>query len=141
VPFHAKLKEVSNQADWAMPIQIMDRSSQTLVDFTGTSFAIAVVPAAPMPDATPRSWYGYGVGSAAVLTRQPVLTGSTATGEISIFGPGVLFVYFPAARMRGLAPGMYKVGLTCTNGGQTIQLIIGYLPVRDGVVTPALTVA
>jgi hypothetical protein len=68
------------------------------------------------------------------LHRTPVLTGSTLTGELQVTGPGMLYVYFPVSRMRSLPPGMYRVGLTCTNGSQTVQIIVGMLPVRDGIV-------
>jgi hypothetical protein len=131
--FHAKLKEVSNQGDWALPIQFIDRSSGQHVDLTGDEFYLAVVPTAPPPGSTYRGWYGYGANKS-YSGRTPILSGSTLTGELTITGPGMLYVYFPAASMRSIPPGMYKVGLTCSNGSQTIQIAIGYLPVRDGIV-------
>jgi hypothetical protein len=131
--FHAKLKEVSNQGDWAFPIQFLDRASGQLVDLTGDNFYLAVVPTAPPPGSSYRGWYGYGAHQS-YSGRTPVLQGSTITGELTITGPGMVYVNFPAASMRSLPPGMYKVGLTCTNGAQTLQIMIGYLPVRDGIV-------
>ena len=133
--FHAKLKEVSNQGDWALPIQFIDRASGTLIDLTGDSVYLAVVPTAPAPDSSYRGWYGYGANKS-YSPRTPVLSGSTLTGELQITGPGMLYVYFPVTAMRAIPPGMYKVGLTCTNGSQTAQIVIGMLPVRDGIVTP-----
>lgn len=131
--FHAKLKEVSNQGDWAVPIQFIDRATGQLVDLTGDTFTLAVVPCAPSPGSTYRGWYGYGAGRS-WSGRTPILTGSTETGELKITGPGMLYVRFPADQMRSVPPGMYRVGLTCTNGSQTVQVTVGYLPVRDGIV-------
>jgi hypothetical protein len=132
--FHAKLKEASNQSDWALPIQFLERSSGQLVDLSGDDFYIAVVPTAPPPGSGYRSFnYGSGYGNA-YAGRTAVLQGSTLTGELTVTGPGMLYVYFPVASMRSLPAGMYKVGLTCSNGAQTIQVAIGYLPVRDGIV-------
>ena len=138
--FHAKLKEASNQSDWALPIQFIDRATGQLVDLSGDSFSLAVVSNGPSPDSTYRGWRGYGV-SPGYKPRTPILTGSTATGELTITGPGMLYAYFPVARMRSLPPGMYEVGLTVTNGAQTAQVIVGYLPVRDGIVVPAQAAA
>ena len=138
--FHAKLKEVSNQGDWALPIQFIDRASGQLVDLTGDEFYLAVVPCAPPPGSTYRGFYGYGA-NLGYSGRTPILSGSTLTGELTVTGPGMLYCYFPVTSMRSIPPGMYRVGLTCSNGAQTIQIIVGYLPVRDGVVVPAQAMA
>ena len=116
-----------------MPIQFLDRATATLIDISGDDFYLAVVPSAPPPGSSFRGRYSYGANQSYV-GRTPVLTGSTVTGELTITGPGMLYVYFPAARMRSLYPGMYRVGLTCTNGSQTVQIAVGMLPVRDGIV-------
>lgn len=140
--FHAKLKETSNQSDWSMPISFMDRASGSLIDLTGDTFQLAVTPVGPPPDASRRGWYdrGYGYGPA-WSPRAPILVGSTATRELQIIGLGMLLVYFPVTRMQSLPPGMYKVGITVSNGALTAQLLLGYLPVRDGIVMPALAQA
>jgi hypothetical protein len=137
---HAKLKETSNQSDWSMPVQFIDRTTGNLVDLTGSSVQIAVAATTPPPDVNYRGWYGYGTG-APNIGRRPVLVGSTDTGEVTIAGPGMLMVYFPVTRMQSLPAGMYKVGMTLANAGLTVQLFIGYLPVRDGVVMPAMVTA
>jgi hypothetical protein len=116
--FHARLKEATNQSDWALPIQFIDRATGDLIDLSSDTFQLALVPTSP-----PGSTY-------------PVLTGSTVTGELTVTGLGILYVYFPAARMSSLVPGTYKVGLTISNGVQTAQVLVGHLPVRDGIVMP-----
>ena|SRR5215831_7335561 len=131
---HAKLKETSNQSDWAVPIQFLDRVTGGLVDLTGNKFNVAVTSTTPPADINYRGWYGAGGDSAPILGRRPVLTGSTDTGEITITGPGMIFMFFSVTRMRALPAGMYKVGMTIANGANVVQLIIGYLPIRDGVV-------
>jgi len=119
---HAKLKETSNESDWACPVQFLDRQGGGLVDLTGSSFKIALTARAS------GGWNDYGSSS----RHAPVLQGSSATGEITIAAPGTLMIFFPVERMRSLCAGAYRVGMTVTNAGRTVQLVLGYLPIRDG---------
>ena len=116
--FQARFKPVTNQSDWATSVQFNDKASGTPIDITGDdvplSFNLALKPV--------------GQGSA------PALTGSTATGELTLPSLGILQIFFPAARMQALTPGSYDVGLTVTNGLNTSQILLGRLPIVNGIV-------
>jgi len=117
--FNARFKPVSNQADWATNITFADRATGAPIDLSGLSFTLA-----------------------AQLLGQPnapTLIGSTGTGEITSPSLGVLQVYFPASRMKGLTPGSYRVGMTVfqPSSGFTVQAMIGLLPVIPGLVGPS----
>ena len=113
--FKARFKPVSNQADWATALSFNDRIMGTPVDLTGLSFTLAAQ-LAGQPNA-------------------PTLNGSTATGELASPTLGVLQIYFPAARMQGLTPGSYRVGMTVfqASSGFTVQVALGILPVLAGI--------
>jgi len=113
---NAKLKPVSNQGDWSTAMQFIDRASGDPVDLGGDSFRLVLRPLA------------------AGGRRRPALAGSTVTGELSLPSLGILAVYFPASAMRALEPGTYEVGLSISNGVLTAQVIVGRLPIIDGVV-------
>ena len=116
--FQARFKPVTNQSDWATSIQFNDKATGTPIDITGDdvplSFNLALKPV--------------GEGNAAALT------GSTATGELTLPSLGILQIFFPAARMQALTPGSYDVGLTVTNGLNTAQILLGRLPIVNGIV-------
>lgn len=116
--FQARFKPVANQSDWATSIQFNDKATGTPIDITGddmpNSFALAV------------QLVGDG--------NMPALTGSTATGELTLPSLGILQIFFPAARMQALTPGSYNVGLTVTNGVNTAQILLGRLPLVNGIV-------
>jgi hypothetical protein len=116
--FQARFKPVTNQSDWATSIQFNDKATGTPIDITGddmpNSFALAV------------QLVGDG--------NMPALTGSTATGELTLPSLGILQIFFPAARMQALTPGSYDVGLTVTNGVNTAQILLGRLPLVNGIV-------
>jgi hypothetical protein len=116
--FQARFKPVTNQSDWATSIQFNDKATGMPIDITGddmpNSFALAV------------QLVGDG--------NMPALTGSTATGELTLPSLGILQIFFPAARMQVLTPGSYDVGLTVTNGVNTAQILLGRLPLVNGIV-------
>jgi hypothetical protein len=116
--FQARFKPVTNQSDWATSIQFNDKASGAPIDITGDdlplSFNLALKP----------------VGEG----NTPSLTGSTATGELTLPSLGILQIFFPASRMQALSPGSYDVGLTVTNGLNTAQILLGRLPIVNGIV-------
>jgi hypothetical protein len=116
--FQARFRPVSNQSDWATPMQFNDKASGTPIDITGEDVPNSFVLALQLAGAS----------------NGPALTGSTATGELTLPSLGILQVFFPAARMQALAPGSYDVGLTVTNGINTAQILLGRLPIVNGIV-------
>lgn len=129
--FTARLRAITNKADWSTAIQINDKATGTPVDLTGDSFSLALRlrQGNSGQNAWPNSASYYDWSASA-----PDLTGSTATGEITNPSVGILQVYFPVGRIQSLRPGTYDLGLTVTNGVFTMQVAIGTLPIVDGFV-------
>ena len=114
----ARFKPVTNQSDWATSIQFNDKATGTPIDITGDDMPLSFALALQL------------VGE----RNMPALTGGTATGELTLPSLGILQIFFPAARMQALAPGSYDIGLTVTNGVNTVQILLGRLPIVDGIV-------
>lgn len=65
-----------------------------------------------------------------------VLSGSTDNGKITIIDIGFFQINFPTTDTVNLAASTYDVGVKLTTaGGDDVQLIIGSIPILDGVVT------
>lgn len=62
----------------------------------------------------------------------PDLTGDTNDGTVTVNGDDALVWTFPASSMRGLCSGSYAVGLIATKDDQTVQLLLGTLPIIQG---------
>ena len=64
------------------------------------------------------------------------LFASTDNGKITIIDVGKFRWFFTLDEMHGLYPGTYETGMTMTNddGTQTVQLLVGPLPIVDGIV-------
>jgi hypothetical protein len=64
------------------------------------------------------------------------LLASTDNGKLTVVDIGKFQWVFPLEDMQGLCAGQYETGLTLTNddGTQTVQLLVGPLPIVDGVV-------
>lgn len=60
------------------------------------------------------------------------LSGDTDDGTITVNGDDALIWSFPATSMRALCAGSYAVGLIATKDDQTVQLLLGTLPVIQG---------
>lgn len=56
-------------------------------------------------------------------------------GDITITDTGVFRWVFSADDMGSLDAGTYEIGCTLEQDDEVIQLIIGYLPVMDGIVS------
>lgn len=114
--FGAKFRPVSNLADWETICQLTDRATGELLDLTG--------------GAKPLTWT-----IVAKLQNErylrPWLTAASndGSGYLTIIGPGLLRIWFPAAVMGSMQPGSYQVTLVVTDGTLTRQIWIGLLPV------------
>lgn len=112
--FRAIFPEVSNQADWNGNAQLTDRASGQPIDMSNIVTATLALQL---------------LGQC----NSPILSGSLATGEITFPTPGIMLWRFPAARMQGLTPGAYDVGIILADAvPNTWQFIIGRLPVAAG---------
>jgi hypothetical protein len=64
------------------------------------------------------------------------LTASTDNGKLTVIDLGKFRWFFTQGEMNNLCQGQYETGLTLTNddGTQTVQLMVGPLPIVDGIV-------
>lgn len=63
------------------------------------------------------------------------LKASLATGEITIDDDpetGRIAIAIPASRLRELRSGAYSVGVVISDGTDTVQLLLGTLPIIEG---------
>ena len=63
-----------------------------------------------------------------------LLTATKANGKVTFPSTSTLQWHFTRDEMAGLRPGTYEVGITVMMDGVTYQLMVGTVPVRDGVV-------
>lgn len=110
------LPPVSNRADWIDCIEITDSEAEAPedapIDLTDVSVVIAIYDGddCKVADAT------------------------TDAGSVVIVDTGVVQFTFPRATMATLCEGTYQVGATFKFGGETVQILIGSLPVVNGFV-------
>jgi len=114
------LEAVSNRETWTQDIELTDDG--TAIDLSTASIVVEVRAKRGTSD------YGVPAGTA-------VLSATTANLKITLLGAGQFRWTFPATDMRGVVPGTYDVGATYTVAGVTTQLLIGTVPIIDGVVS------
>ncbi|TVR08167.1 MAG: hypothetical protein EA385_10635 [Salinarimonadaceae bacterium] len=69
------------------------------------------------------------------LSGHEQLRASLATGEITIDGDpvtGRIAISLPVSRLRHLRSGAYSVGVALSDGSETVQLLLGTLPIVEG---------
>lgn len=108
----ATLPPQSNRADWIEAIEFTDDDDGDLIDLTGCNITITV-----------KDEDGC-----------QVLNASTTDGSVVIVSTGVAEFTFPRASMTNLRADSYQVGGTLERDGDTMQFLIGTIPVVDGVV-------
>lgn len=108
----ATLPPQSNRADWIEGIEFKDDDNGDLIDLTGSTITITV-----------KDEDGC-----------QVLNASTTDGSIVIVSTGLAEFTFPRSSMTNLRADAYEVGGTLERGGETMQFLIGTVPVVDGVV-------
>lgn len=116
--FTGTLDPASNRATWSESCQITDASTGDAIDLSAVD---EITVAVRDPD-----------------DYAPRLTGTLSGGDVVIVGAttdGTFQWRFEAAQMRGLCAKSYEVGLTIEQGDDEVQIIIGRLPVLDGIVT------
>lgn len=110
------LRAASNRATWTFSIELTDPDTDTAVDLTGALIELAVRDQ---------------------QSKSPLMTGSTTDGKIVISTPatgGIFTVTFSKTDMAALPAGHYDCGVRVTlASGTSHQLIVGTLPVIDGI--------
>lgn len=108
-----RFPRASNRADWKFWLKNTDPQDGSLVDIPVDQITFQV-------------------------RRQdrcgPVLSAASGDGKITSPSTGILEVRFAASEMRQLCPDTYEVGAIVSDGTDTVQLILGTVPVTDGVV-------
>lgn len=108
------LSPVSNRADWIEAYELTDEE-------TGDAFDISDAQEITVSIREPNS-------------RNVELTATLSGGSIEHIETGIFQWTFTAAQMQSLCARTYEVGCTIQQDDQTVQLIIGTLPVLDGIV-------
>lgn len=106
---------VSNRADWVQWCEIVnDDTGEPIEDISDLAITVEV--------------RDQSCGRAA-------LSAGTSNGKVSIIAPGVFQWSFTLPEMSQLCAGTYEIGVTIERDEFTTQLLIGTLPVVDGIVS------
>lgn len=108
-----RFPRASNRADWRFRLKNTDPTDGSLVDLSPFSITIQVR-------------RGDRCG--------PALSVSTPDSRITFPQTGIIDVAFPASQMNALCADTYEIGAIVSDGTETAQLILGSVPVIDGVV-------
>lgn len=112
------LPPVTNSEDWYEVFEAYDEDADGPFDFTGWSLSMTL-----------RSQSDSGRG-ASLLTASDAAEISFPAGRAS----GQFTLTVPQSTMSRLRVGTYPVGVVMEKDGEKFQLILGLLPVVDGVV-------
>lgn len=108
------LAPASNRAGFSRTFEVIDDDTGDLIDLSDCEIAFE----ARDP-----------------VSRTTVLSASVGSG-VTVEDTGVFNVAFTAAQMRALCSKTYEVGCTISNAdSEPQQIIIGSLPILDGIVT------
>lgn len=108
------LNPVSNKATWTVIYELVDSDTDEAIDLSEVDEITIQV-------RDPRS-------------RSPLLSGSLTGGQVSRVDTGVFSWTFSASQMSALCANTYDVGCIIEQNGETVQILIGTLPVIDGIV-------
>lgn len=109
------LPEASNRATWSGEIAIYDDETDELVDLSALDEITLAV--------------------RDLSTRTIMLTGTLSGGQITIIETGIFAFTFTKGQMGALdVTRTYEVGITIEEDDEDVQILIGYLPLLDGIV-------
>ena len=113
--FAGTLDPVSNKATWVCLYELTDAETDEAIDLSG-------------------------VDEITIEIRDPqnassVLTATKTGGDITITDTGIFRWAFTATQMRTLSAKTYEIGCVLEQDDEEVQLIIGTLPVFDGIIT------
>ena len=130
--YNGYLNDVSNRASWIDCVELRDNETDELLDFTDAQEIVVQVVAVNYDNYFRFGDYGLGVGG---YVGAAIITATLSGGTIVIISPGIFQFTFPRSIMNTLIGGDYNVGMTLVKDEETIDLFIGQVAVRDGVVT------
>jgi hypothetical protein len=124
--YEGSLAVLSNRQSWADSVSIIDTDTGEPVDIsTATEIVVQVAPKQAV------DFGGYGEQS----HTSPLLTATLSNGKVQHVQPGMFAFAFTQGEMRALCGGNYDVEITIHKDGEVESLILGTLPIREGVVT------
>ena len=129
--YGGSLSEASNRASYIECIEILDQETGEPIDLSDVQ---EIVFQAISDIYQNYVQFGYGLGFGGYIGAQ-MITATLSGGKIAIIQPGVFQVSFTRGDMNTLPGGDYNVGVTIVKDDITTEIIIGTLPVREGVVT------
>jgi hypothetical protein len=125
--YDGHLATLSNRQSWNDSVELLDNDTGEPVDIsTATEIAVQVAPRGGV------DLGGYGGAS---FGTTPLLTASLSNGKVQHVQTGIFSFAFTKSDMRQLCGGIYSIEITIEKDGETESLILGSLPVREGVVT------
>lgn len=109
------LDPVSNKATWVVLYELVDADTDEAIDLSD-------------------------VDEITVQIRDPGssssrLSATKTGGDVTITDTGVFRFVFSADDMAGLDPRTYEIGVTLEQDDEVVQLMIGHLPILDGIVS------
>jgi len=115
----------SNRASWSDSVELLGEDGEPIDISTATEIAVQVAP-------QQQADYG-GYGNQSYST--PLLTATLTNGKVQHVQTGVFAFEFTKSEMRGVMGGVYNVEIIIEKDGETESLILGTVPIREGVVT------
>lgn len=124
-------QQVSNSADWVQSLELTSQDDGEPIDLTGASITLQVWRQTNRGQgAATYSW------AAVQQINQPILEASTSNGKITVdTDTGTITWTFRASTdMNAVPAGYYEVGMIIAKSPDTVQLLLGVLPVVNGAV-------
>lgn len=110
--FKGQVEEVSNREDVELLYSIVDADTGDEIDLSSSTIYVE------LQDSCGGVMWG----------------GSIADGDVTLPSTTVMRILIPRTSMVNFDPGIYKFGMTITNGGLTKSAIVGTIAVLDGAV-------
>jgi len=125
--YDGTLSTISNRQSWSDCVELRDNDTRELIDIsTATQIAVQIAPLQSVDIG------GYGDAS---YGGSALLTASLTNGKVQHVQTGIFQFAFTKDDMRMLGGGVYNVEIAIEKDGETESLILGTVPVREGVVT------
>ena len=110
--YGARFEPLALGSDWVLPLEIKDSESGEPLGFGGCSFKVSL-----------KSAY----------SEVPEINGTSENSQVINPQDGIIVIQMLASDLGSLRVGEYSVGLKVTSGELSEALVIGTLPVIDGV--------
>lgn len=108
--YQGSLPATSNREDFEAIFQLVDEDTGDLINLTSASIEFDI----------------------SEPGCRPIITATTDNGKITLVEDTTFRVAIARSEMASLCAGLYDVGATVENAGETRSFLIGALPVLDG---------